>query len=130
MFEDIRGMKVLITGAGTGIGAAAAVAFGRHGAKVAVHFNRSGKEAQLVAEQVREAGGEAELVQGNLCEREQPRAVLDRAVELLGGLDVLVNNAGAIVRRVPFVELDDKLFDHVFDLTVRRDNDAGGHPLS
>ncbi|HZZ59981.1 MAG TPA: glucose 1-dehydrogenase [Roseiarcus sp.] len=112
-------MKVLITGASTGIGAAAAVAFGREGAKVAIHFNRSGKAAEQVAEDVRKAGGEASLVQGDLCDRRRPKAVLDKAVELLGGLDVLVNNAGALVRRVPFQEIDEGLVDRVFDLNVR-----------
>jgi 3-oxoacyl-[acyl-carrier protein] reductase len=119
LFDDIRGMKVLITGASTGIGAAAAAAFGREGAKVAVHFNRSRVEAERVAEEVRQAGGEARLVHGDLCEHEQPRAVLEEAVEALGGLDVLVNNAGAIVRRAPFLEVDNKLIDQVFDLNVR-----------
>lgn len=119
MFDDIRGMRVLITGASTGIGAAAAAAFGRWGAKVVVHFNQSRKEAERVAEEVRRAGGEASLVQGDLSEREQSGAVLEEAVEALGGLDVLVNNAGAIVRRTPFLEVDHKLIDQVFDLNAR-----------
>jgi 3-oxoacyl-[acyl-carrier protein] reductase len=112
-------MKVLITGASTGIGAAAAVAFGREGAKVAIHFNKSGQAAERVAEEIRKSGGEANLVQGDLCDHKRPEAVLDKAVELLGGLDVLVNNAGAIVRRVPFQEIDEGLVDRVFDLNVR-----------
>jgi 3-oxoacyl-[acyl-carrier protein] reductase len=119
LFDDIRGMKVLITGASTGIGSATAVAFGREGARVAIHFNKSGKTAERVAEDVRSAGGEAHLVQGDLCDHKQPTAVLDRAVKLLGGLDVLVNNAGAIVKRVPFLDVDQALVDHVFDLNVR-----------
>lgn len=119
MFDDIRGMKVLITGASTGIGAAAAVAFGKHGANVAVHFNRSRREAERIALEVQQAGGEAKLVQGDLGERELPGAVLGHAVEALGGLDVLVNNAGAIVRRAPYLEIDHKLIDTVFDLNVR-----------
>ena len=85
-----------------------------------VHFNQSRKEAERVAEEVRRAGGEANLVQGDLCEREQPGAVLEEAVETLGGLDVLVNNAGAIVRRTPFLEVDHKLIDQVFDLNADR----------
>jgi 3-oxoacyl-[acyl-carrier protein] reductase len=119
LFDDIRGKKILITGASTGIGAAAAVAFGKHGAKVAVHFNRSRDEAERVADEVRQVGGEAKLVQGDLGERDSPSVVLDHAVEALGGLDVLVNNAGAIVRRAPYLEIDHELIDSVFDLNVR-----------
>lgn len=119
MFDDIRGMKVLVTGASTGIGAAAAMAFGRQGAAVAIHFNKSVQAAEQIAADVRKVGGEAHLVQGDLCDRDQPKAVLDKAVELLGGLDVLVNNAGAIVKRAPFREIDHELVDRVFDLNVR-----------
>ena len=72
-----------------------------------------------IAEEVRKAGGEAVLVRGDLCDRAQPKAVLNKAAELLGGLDVLVNNAGAIVRRAPFQEIDEGLVDRVFDLNVR-----------
>jgi 3-oxoacyl-[acyl-carrier protein] reductase len=119
LFSDIRGMKVLITGASTGIGAAAALAFGREGAKVAIHFNNSREAAEQVAREVKKAGGEASLVQGDLRDRGQPKAVLNKAAETLGGLDILVNNAGAIVKRAPFHEIDEKLVDHVFDLNVR-----------
>lgn len=119
MFNDIRGMKVLVTGASVGIGAAAAAAFGGEGAKVAVHYNQSREEAARVAEEVRRGGGEASLVQGDLSDRDEPRVVLENAIQALGGLDVLVNNAGAIVRRAPFLEVDHKLIDRVFDLNVR-----------
>ena len=56
MIEDLKNKAVLITGASTGIGAAAAIAFGQNGAKVAVHYNKSKAEAEKVAAQVEKAG--------------------------------------------------------------------------
>src|SRR5215216_5559089 len=63
IIPDLRGKVVLITGAGTGIGAAAAHAFGRNGAKIAINYRQSQTEAEQVADAVRQLGGEALLVQ-------------------------------------------------------------------
>ncbi len=119
MFDDLQGKRVLVTGASTGIGAAAAMAFGRQGARVAVHFHRSRDAADAIVRQIQAVQGEAILVQGNLVERSVPEEVVNTAADRLGGLDVLVNNAGAIVRRAPFASIDEALIDEVFDLNVR-----------
>jgi 3-oxoacyl-[acyl-carrier protein] reductase len=119
VFNDLRGKRVLVTGASTGIGAAAAVAFARQGARVALHFHRSRDAADAVGRQIQAIQGEAILVQGNLMERSVPEEVVSTAADRLGGLDVLVNNAGAIVKRAPFASVDDSLIDEVFDLNVR-----------
>jgi 3-oxoacyl-[acyl-carrier protein] reductase len=119
VFDDLRGKRVLVTGASTGIGAAAALAFSAQGARVAIHFNRSRDAAEAVGRQTEVIQGEAILVQGDLIERSVPKEVVNTAAERLGGLDILVNNAGAIVRRVPFDSLDDALIEEIFDLNVR-----------
>jgi 3-oxoacyl-[acyl-carrier protein] reductase len=119
VFDDLQGKRVLVTGASTGIGAAAAMAFGRQGARVAVHFHRSRDAADAIVRQIQAVQGEAILVQGNLVERSVPEEVVNTAADRLGGLDVLVNNAGAIVRRAPFASIDEALIDEVFDLNVR-----------
>lgn len=117
--EDLQARRVLVTGASTGIGAAAARAFGERGAHVVLHYNRSKDAAHTVADAVVKAGGRAGLVQGDLCHRGEAKRVVDAAADQMGGLDVLINNAGSLVKRMPFVDIEDDLIDEVFDLNVR-----------
>jgi 3-oxoacyl-[acyl-carrier protein] reductase len=116
---DLAGKSVLITGASTGIGAAAARAFAHAGCRVAIHYNASLNRAEEVAADVRFAGAQAFLVGGDLRSSAKAREVVDAAAERLGGLDILVNNAGGLVRRVPIAEIDDAFFDEVIDLNMR-----------
>src|SRR5690349_4165552 len=104
---DLAGKSVLITGASTGIGAAAARAFARAGCRVAIHYNASLNRAEEVAGDVRFAGAEAFLVGGDLRSSAKAREVVNEAAEHFGGLDILVNNAGGLVARVPIAEVDD-----------------------
>jgi len=119
MFDDLKGKAVLVTGSSTGIGAAAARAFGAEGARVAVHFHRSEKEAAAVAGDIRKAGGEAVIVGGDVSKSAGAEAVVKGAAEALGGLDILVNNAGSMIRRAALTESDDAFFDAMIDLNVR-----------
>jgi 3-oxoacyl-[acyl-carrier protein] reductase len=111
--------SVLVTGASTGIGAAAARAFAAAGCRVAIHYNASLNRAEEVAADVRFAGAEAFLVGGDLRTSAKAREVVDEAAARFGGLDILINNAGGLVRRVPIDEIDDEFFDAVIDLNVR-----------
>lgn len=114
--DDLRGKAVLITGASSGIGAAVARAFASQGANVALHFNLHEPEARALAG---ELGGQPALVRGDLSKRGEARRVVDEAAQALGGLDVLINNAGGLGERRPLPEIDDALFDFVYDLNVR-----------
>jgi 3-oxoacyl-[acyl-carrier protein] reductase len=116
--DDISGKLVLITGGSTGIGAATARAFAAEGAHVALHFNASEEAARDVERSIVGAGGRCILVQGDLTQDGAPARIVKEAAERLGGLDVLINNAGSLVRRVPFSEVDKSLVDEVFGLNV------------
>jgi 3-oxoacyl-[acyl-carrier protein] reductase len=88
----VSSRAVLITGAARGIGRAIAEAFAEQGDRVAVHYGRS---AALAAEVLAGlAGGGHVVVQADLADPQAVRPMVDRACEALGGLDVLVNNAG------------------------------------
>ena len=117
--SDFEGKLALVTGASTGIGAAVAAALAARGAKVAVHYNRSAGAAEDLVRAIEAAGGSAVLVRGDLTERGEPARVVAEAAARLGGLDILINNAGAMIRRAPLSEVDDALIDSVFDLNVR-----------
>jgi 3-oxoacyl-[acyl-carrier protein] reductase len=116
---DLAGKSVLITGASTGIGAAAARAFARAGCRIGIHYNASLNRAEEVAADVRFNGAEAFLVGGDLRSSAKAREVVNTAAEHFGGLDILINNAGGLVQRVPIAEIDDAFFDSVMDLNVR-----------
>src|SRR5262245_40545930 len=92
MIADMTGRAVLVTGASRGIGRAVAEAFAAGGDRVAIHYRASAH----LAEQVRDAlpGDGHVLVQADIADPEAVRAMVDAAAAALGGLDVLVNNAG------------------------------------
>jgi 3-oxoacyl-[acyl-carrier protein] reductase len=116
----LKGKAVLITGGSTGIGAAAAQAFGRNGAKVAINYNSSQSEAEGVAEAVQRYGGQALLVQDDVTEPDAAARIVERVVKEFGRLDVLVNNAGALIKRTPVADYTDEYLEALLDLNVKQ----------
>src|SRR5215217_2442467 len=119
-FPDLAGKVVLITGASTGIGAAASIAFGRNGAKVALCYRSSQDEAEAVAAAVREGGGEALLIRRDVTEPDAAAAVVAETVAAFGRLDILINNAGALIQRTAIADYTDEYLEAVLSLNVKQ----------
>lgn len=111
----LEGKRVLVTGGSSGIGEAAVRAFAGAGARVALHFNSREDEAQALA---RDTGAVA-AIRGDFTRMEDVRRAVGEAVAALGGLDVLVNNAGHMLGRIPLADMRPEDLDAVFDLNAR-----------
>ncbi|WP_062470680.1 SDR family NAD(P)-dependent oxidoreductase [Variovorax boronicumulans] len=117
--EDLKDKTALVTGASTGIGAAVAIAFAARGMRVAVHYNSSTEAATRVVDTIRAAGGTAFALQADVRDTAAIRACVQDTTAQFGRIDVLVNNAGSLVKRMPIAEFDDALFDEVMHINAR-----------
>ena len=118
MTHDLKGKVVLITGASTGIGAAAARAFAREGSKVAIHFHASRQAAEAVAADVKAAGAEAALVGGDVTQSANVKRIVADALSAFGRIDVLINNAGGLVGRTKIEDYTEEYIGKVLALNV------------
>ena len=118
MATDLKNKVVLITGASTGIGAAAARAFAEQGSKVVVHYNASKDAADKVAREVKAAGGEALLVGGDVTKSANVKQIVADALAGFGRIDVLVNNAGGLVQRTKIEDYTEAFLHQVLDHNV------------
>jgi NAD(P)-dependent dehydrogenase (short-subunit alcohol dehydrogenase family) len=108
----------LITGADSGIGRAVAIAFAREGADVVCSYWKEDDDAAETKRRVEEAGRRCVTVAGDIGDREHCRGLVDRAVEELGGLDVLVNNAAYQMAYDSFLEIPADEIEFVFRTNV------------
>ncbi|MCB5909857.1 SDR family NAD(P)-dependent oxidoreductase [Streptomyces pinistramenti] len=114
----LAGKVAFITGAGRGIGAAAARLFAREGARVLLAA-RTKAQLEAVTEEVRAAGGTADHVVCDLADADSVRAAVDRAVELYGRLDVAFNNGATGVPPGPLDQVQEADFDHAYTVNLK-----------
>ncbi len=108
----LAGRKALITGGDSGMGRAAAIAFAREGADVAINYLPDEEpDAREVVDLIRSAGRKAVPLPGDLRDASFCRRLVDDAVRQLGGLDILVSNAGRQQSRSSILEVSDEDFD-------------------
>lgn len=115
---SVAGKRVLVTGAGTGIGRAIALEFGRAGADVVLHYSHSSDGADRAAEELRALGRIATAIHADFTNQGQIESLVPRAVDELGGLDVLVNNAG-ITMNLPIEKTTPEHFDRLVQVNLK-----------
>ena len=116
--KRMDGKRVLVTGSGTGIGRGIALEFAREGASVVLHFAHSEDGALSAVSEIEASGGRAVAFSADFRDLEQVRALARRALEFLGGLDVLVNNAGITMNR-QLADVTPEQYDTLYDVNVR-----------
>ncbi|WEX90335.1 SDR family oxidoreductase [Sinorhizobium garamanticum] len=111
----LEGKKAIITGGDSGIGRAVAIAYAREGADVLIAYLSEHEDAQATKALVEEAGRKAVLVPGDIQFSDHCRRIVDTAIEELGGIDILVNNAA---HQASFRAIED-ITDEEWELTFR-----------
>lgn len=115
----LKGRKALITGADSGIGAAVAIAFAREGADVAMSYLPAEEpDAEKIAALILDCGQKAAKLPGDISDPAQARDLVASAVDQLGGLDIVVNNAGKQIAVDALEDLSDDQFTDTFTTNV------------
>ena len=115
----LEGRRALITGGDSGIGAATAIAFAREGADVAItYLEQEQEDADKVVSLVEAAGRRAVAVPGDLRDRGFAKTLVEKVVDELGGLDILVNNGGKQVAQNELADIDDEQLEATFDINI------------
>jgi len=112
-----RGFRALVTGAAKRVGRSVALELGRRGSRVGVHYRQSADDAFLTQRDIARAGGEAHCLQADLSDRAAARNLVDEAVAVLGGLDLLVVNAAGY-ERTPLAEVSEEAWDRTLELNL------------
>lgn len=114
----LTGRKALITGGDSGIGRAVAIAFAREGADVLISYLNEDDDARETARYVEEAGRKAVLVPGDIQDEAHCQQLVQQAVQELGGLDILVNNAAFQMSHESLQEISSEELDRTFRTNI------------
>jgi pteridine reductase len=115
---ELDGRVALVTGAGTRVGRVIALALGRAGMRVGVHYSTSEKGARQTADEIAAAGSDARTLPGDLTDPATAPRLVEHTHKVFGGLDVLINSA-AVMLRTPVGEVLVEDWDAMFALNLR-----------
>ncbi len=114
----LAGRRALVTGSSKGIGRGIALRLAQEGADVVINYNSDPKGAEEALADVTALGRRGAMIQANLGSVAEVRALVEQSASALGGLDVLVNNAG-IEKHAPFWDVKEQEFDAVVDVNLK-----------
>ncbi len=109
---------VFITGASNGIGRGLAIAFGKAGYQVIVNYNRNKEAALEIVDMIQQHDSDAMALQGDVSDYEQAKAMVEKALERFGTIDVLINNAG-ITKDTLMLRMKPQDFEDVIDVNLK-----------
>src|SRR5215470_829898 len=116
--ERLLGKKVLVTGSSKGIGRGIAIRFAQEGADVVINYNSDPRGAEEALAEIEALGRRGATIQANLGTVSDVRDLVARSAEALGGLDVLVNNAG-VEKHAAFWDVTESDFDAVLNVNLK-----------
>lgn len=114
----LQGKTAIVTGGGRDIGSAIAKKLAAEGANVAINYFASSAGADATVDAIKSAGGNAFAMQGDLTKADDVKAFVERTVEEFGGVHVLVNNAGGLVKREKIAEMSLEHWQNVMDVNL------------
>lgn len=114
----LKDKKTAIFGASSGIGAAVARRFAACGADVLIHFNSNRAGAEALCHEIRSAGGKAAPIGGDVSDAKVAAELVDEAAAALGGLDIVINNAGSMFGRTAIADATNEQYHSVVDLNI------------
>jgi 3-oxoacyl-[acyl-carrier protein] reductase len=115
---DLSGKIALVTGASRGIGRECSRLLAKSGAEVVINYNKSKEEAESVLDEISHDGGRAEIVQADIAQPEEVRALFEHIRKKFSKLHILVNNAG-IIRDKLLLNMELSDWDRVLDTNLR-----------
>jgi len=118
-YLDLTGKVALITGASSGIGAAAAILFAELGASVAIGYHGNQKGAAQVRDRITASGGKAIAIRADVRNAGEIQSLVKDASGQLGPIDILVNNAGSLVERMKILDVTEERWDQIMDLNLK-----------
>ena len=118
MKNKLQGKNVLITAGAQGIGEAITKHFIQQGANVAIHYFSSSDRAEQLKEEAINHGQKAVAIAGDLTKESDAKRLVLKTVETLGGLDILINNAGSLVARKKLEEIELDFWNKVMDINL------------
>jgi 3-oxoacyl-[acyl-carrier protein] reductase len=114
----LKDKVAVVTGGGSGFGEGIARRFAQEGAKVVVN-DLNADNARRVAEVIKQQGGQATHVNGDVSKRADVKAMVKAALDAHGRIDIMVNNAGVTHRNQPMLDVSEEMFDKIFAVNVK-----------
>ena len=118
MYTKLAGKNILITAGAQGIGKSITKHFIDSGANVAIHYFSSADTANQLTNYAKDKGQKAVALSGDLTKEADANTLVEKTVEILGGLDILINNAGSLVARYELKEIETEFWNKVIDINL------------